>query len=455
MTSTKIRPLSRLLDTSEAPLWVIGPDGRLVYLSAGIQTWLGVEPEQLLGRKCVAGSAVTDDPMDLLAASLSPPPGLNQCGTASLRISPAGTSPTEVRFFRIGRTESQLVFGVAGSFDDRSVDVEIQDAVAIRQRLDAWRKLCRNNAALVTVGSSRSARRLRHRLHVASSGRADTLIVGPKGCGSEVLARSLTREPSITIDGPLMDAELLDATAAPITDALNRSSEALGTVILRDMEQMSIEAQVRLAHWHAHFAGRLRLIGLSSTAGQADPAVQDLSVQDQLQIDSQQENHVGLAGAISDIVCAGILPVDSLASRVQDLPDLAAALLDAHRASDANQADRFDRNAINAIVIYPWPGEFEELEHSIRHAARAAKEDVVGMEHLPLTVRSYRPGNPVAVDKLAPVDLDQTVAEYEWSLIDAMLQSTGGNRAEAARRLGISRARLLRKIDDNKAEADS
>lgn len=455
MTGTKIRPLSRLLDASDAPLWVIDPDGRLVYLSAGMQTWLGIEPEQLLGRRCVAGSPVTDDPMDLLSASLSPPPGLNQRGTASLRISPAGAAPAEVRFFRIGKTEDQLVFGVAGHFDDRNVDVGIQDAVAIRERLDAWRKQCRKNAALVTVGSSRSARRLRHRLQVACLGRADTLIVGPKGCGSEVLAKSLISEPSITIDGPLMDAELLDASAAPITDALNRSSEALGTVILREMEQMPIEAQVRMAHWHAHFAGRLRLIGLSSTAQQADLAVEDLSVLDQVQMESQQENHVGLAGVISDLVCAGILPVDSLASRVQDLPELAAALLNVYRTTDSSQADRFDRTAIDAIVIYPWPGEFEELEHSIRHAAGAAKDSVISLEHLPLTVRSYRPGNPVAIDKLAPVDLDETVAEFERSLIDSMLQSTGGNRAEAARRLGISRARLLRKIDDDKSEATS
>ena len=55
---------------------------------------------------------------------------------------------------------------------------------------------------------------------------------------------------------------------------------------------------------------------------------------------------------------------------------------------------------------------------------------------------------PIAVAKQAPVDLDKAVARFERQLIDATLESTGGNRAEAARRLGISRARLLRKIED-------
>ena len=50
--------------------------------------------------------------------------------------------------------------------------------------------------------------------------------------------------------------------------------------------------------------------------------------------------------------------------------------------------------------------------------------------------------------KHAPIDLDKAVAKFEQRLIEQTLESTGGNRAEAARRLGISRARLLRKIGD-------
>ena len=73
---TKIRSLSRLLDASPGCLWVIGPTGRLVYLSAGVSLWLGIDVDSLLERRSVAGSPISDDPLDFVAASLSPPPGL-------------------------------------------------------------------------------------------------------------------------------------------------------------------------------------------------------------------------------------------------------------------------------------------------------------------------------------------------------------------------------------------
>ena len=156
MSGTKIRPLSRLLDASDAPLWVIDADGQLIYLSAGIETWLQLAPDRLLGRRCVAGSPLSDDPLDQIAASLSPPPGFTKAGTASLRLAPTINGKTsvsmEVRFLRIGEVDASLTLGVAGSFDDRVVDVEVQDAVAIRQRIDDWRKWSAGRASIATDG---------------------------------------------------------------------------------------------------------------------------------------------------------------------------------------------------------------------------------------------------------------------------------------------------------------
>ena len=72
---TKFRTLARLLDLSDTPVWVIGPAGKLIYLSAGVGAWLGIEADRLLDRRSVAGSAISDDPLDFVAASMSPPPG--------------------------------------------------------------------------------------------------------------------------------------------------------------------------------------------------------------------------------------------------------------------------------------------------------------------------------------------------------------------------------------------
>ena len=123
-------------------------------------------------------------------------------------------------------------------------------------------------------------------------------------------------------------------------------------------------------------------------------------------------------------------------------------MLDARHAAGEGTAERLTRAALDALVIYPWPNNFVELDQAIRHAVRRATGQSIGIEHLPLAIRSYRPGENPALAKSTAVSLDEAVERYELRLIHEALEAAGGNRAEASRRLGISRARLLRKIDD-------
>lgn len=144
-SSTKVRRLARLLEQDTSVVWAINHEDELVFLSAGCSNWLGMAGETLIGRRSKAGTPVSDDPADLVAASLSPPPGLERRGTASLRIQPpivAGKRPDskEVRYIRVGPVESGFTLGVAGTFNDRQIEPELQDAVAIRNRLDQWRQ---------------------------------------------------------------------------------------------------------------------------------------------------------------------------------------------------------------------------------------------------------------------------------------------------------------------------
>ena len=126
-SGTKIRRLTRLLDDGEAPLWVIGSDGLLVYLSAACTAWLGVDGESLIDRRAIAGAPVSDQPLDRLAASLSPPLGFSRRGTASLKVQPPAAGdhrpePLEVRYVRVGEGDQHLTIGVGGRFDDRAAD---------------------------------------------------------------------------------------------------------------------------------------------------------------------------------------------------------------------------------------------------------------------------------------------------------------------------------------------
>ncbi|KAA5540947.1 hypothetical protein FYK55_18720 [Roseiconus nitratireducens] len=456
-SSTKHRPFSRLIDRSTAPLWVIDPDGRLVFLSAAVGSWLDVSPESLVGRLCVAGSAVTDDPLDRLAASLSPPPGFQTRGTASLRIQPPGSesaSPRpaalDTRFVRLGSGDQSVTVAIGGSFADQQSDSGVVSANELRQQLDSWRRHHETASQSALVGRSRSATRMRRQVQLAGSVRAHLLILSPPGCLAESIAtavhhRSSPGEPLVTVDGALMDPELLDASLSVVTHHLLDSGDANATAVLRGIDETPPDAQQRLAYWIDHFDNRLRLIAVSGPAPrithvdpETDEGAADLLAADELP--------GGVDVALADLLCGFSINLYPLSRRVADIPLIAQAMLDKRRSSGDGSADRLSRAALDALVLYPWPDNLRELDQAVRQAMRACRGEVVQPDHLPLAVRSYRPNEGVPVSAQS-VDLDATVARFEADLIRKTLDESDGNRAEAARRLNVSRARLLRKIE--------
>jgi transcriptional regulator with AAA-type ATPase domain len=460
-SGTKIRRLARLLDDGNTPLWVIGPAGELAYLAAPCARWLGVEVESLVDRRSIAGAPVSDDPLDRLAASLSAPPGIAARGTASLRVQPPATGQhrpefLEVRYVRVGQGDSAFTIAVAGAFDDRMVDPELQDAVALRQRLDTWRKRNADLASIVTAGVSSVSRQMRRRLRVAASTRIDVGLFGPVGCGSESVAKRIHQlsapgEVMVVVDGPLMDAELLDASMTPLLHHLADSSEARATALVRGLDEMPMDAQQRLVSLLDTFSDRLRLLALGgphptmlADHGEQNGAADILGLHD--------EAPHGICAGLIEILSALTLVCHPLADRVEDIPLMATAMLDRRHAAGEGKAERISRAALDSLVIYPWPRNMDELDEAIRHAVRTAPGTSIGVEHLPLAVRSYRPGERMGVGS-AITPLDVALGRYQRRLIHDALEAAEGNRAEAARRLGISRARLLRKLEEAEQEA--
>lgn len=455
-SGTKIRRLTRLLEDCNGALWVIDSQGQLAYLSAGCASWLGIDVESLVDRRSVAGTPVSDDPLDRLAAALSPPPGIAARGTASLRVQPPPTAAhrpaaREVRYVRLGHGDDSLTLCMAGNFDDRHVDPELQDAVAVRQRLDAWRQRHASYATVSTAGVSSVARRMRRKIRIAGSVRTDVGFFGPPGCGSESIARrvhqlSAPGEPLIRIDGPLMDAELLDASMMPLLHRLTDSADARGSALVHGLDEMPIEAQLRLVSLLETFPDRLRLLAI----GGPNPR---LLVEPKDQPDGsdvlglEEEVGVGICQELTELLSSMTVVCSPLAKRVEDIPLIATALLDRRHANGEGSAERISRAALDALVIYPWPRNLDELDEAIRHAIRTASGTSIGVEHLPLAIRSYRPGEPGGTVKGA-LPLDVAIQRYQRRLINEALQAADGNRAEAARRLGISRARLLRKLEE-------
>ncbi|MBI2423198.1 MAG: sigma 54-interacting transcriptional regulator [Candidatus Hydrogenedentes bacterium] len=132
-----------------------------------------------------------------------------------------------------------------------------------------------------------------------------------------------------------------------------------------------------------------------------------------------------------------------LRQRREDIPMLIDWFLRNFEASSQKRVNGVDQRALTAIMDYPWPGNVRELQHAIEAAAIRCRGTQITPEDLPPEIT----GAPVILN-IVNHGGDYQLREHE-RIIEA-INNAGGNRAKAARHLGISRTTLYRKLAELK-----
>jgi transcriptional regulator with PAS, ATPase and Fis domain len=102
-----------------------------------------------------------------------------------------------------------------------------------------------------------------------------------------------------------------------------------------------------------------------------------------------------------------------------------------------------DQEAMRLMMDYPWPGNVRELSNAVEHGMILAESGIVKPCSLPYDIRNYR-SNSMGCDDAQPID-ERRLDPHCKEILDA-LDATAGNRAEAARLLGIDRSTLWRRM---------
>lgn len=281
------------------------------------------------------------------------------------------------------------------------------------------------------------------------------LIEGETGAGKERVARAI-HEHSKRASGPFVMLSLAGAPATQIDRDLFGKDGAFaqaraGTLFLEDVDELSSEAQSRLAGLlHAQDpetrpSARLIVAAQRNLAALMRQGAfrQDLFYQ-------------------LNVVTIRLPP---LRERQEDIGDLARAFL--VRARREGLPERtLDASAIDALKRHDFPGNVRELENLLRRAAALSPAPVIaareierelgpaqqtgsgqpeGFEHA--VVERVAAEFAAARPALPPPGLyDRLLAEFERPLIAQALQATKGNQIRAAAVLGINRNTLRKKI---------
>jgi len=154
-----------------------------------------------------------------------------------------------------------------------------------------------------------------------------------------------------------------------------------------------------------------------------------------------------------------VLEVVPLRDRVDDVELLALHFLS--QLNERNSASRFvatiASDALSALKAYGWPGNVRELNNAIESAFTFGSSPAITLDDLPARIKSAwrlstwesisseRSSLKTAAGGLKP-EVRSTYADFERESIAKALLNTGGNKAQAARILKISRKKLYNRI---------
>lgn len=128
-----------------------------------------------------------------------------------------------------------------------------------------------------------------------------------------------------------------------------------------------------------------------------------------------------------------------LRERMEDLPLLVDHFVNRFEKKFNIRIPGVSDEVMQAFMNYPWPGNVRELEHSIERAAVLCRDSMITLDHIPSEIVEVR-------GRIASRVKKQSTAKEPEKIMDA-LAKTGGNKAKAARLLGLNRKTIYRKME--------
>jgi transcriptional regulator with GAF, ATPase, and Fis domain len=136
-----------------------------------------------------------------------------------------------------------------------------------------------------------------------------------------------------------------------------------------------------------------------------------------------------------------------LRERREDILPLAVAFLQEIGTMVGRPAAGISREARDALLAYPWPGNARELRNALERATILCDGGLIAVEHLPIGVGRPPVASPSGAGGPGAWSADGVTLEaVERDLIARALRQAGNNRSRAARLLGITRSQLYYRI---------
>ncbi|MFO0929762.1 MAG: sigma-54 dependent transcriptional regulator [Gemmataceae bacterium] len=321
------------------------------------------------------------------------------------------------------------------------------------------------------IGSSVEVQQLLGLVRRVAASSSAVLLRGESGTGKELLARALhegspragrafVKVHCAALSPGLLESELFGhvkgAFTSAIRDKVGRFEAADGgTLFLDEIGDISLDVQTKL----------LRVLEEMTfeRVGSSEPVHVDVRI--------VAATHRDLEAMIADgrfredlYFRLNVLPirVPPLRERREDIAELAAHFLHLYAGKLTKPVRGIDDDALAALKGYSWPGNVRQLENVIERAVVVCEGEIVHVDDLPTDIRTPAAGPEDDLGRLRSAEqtlrltmpelasvLQAELADRERRERDQLvrvLAAAGGNKAEAARVLGVARSTLVSRL---------
>jgi len=316
-------------------------------------------------------------------------------------------------------------------------------------------KLGQNAGGPEIIGKSRAMRELYSMIAMVAPTEATVLITGESGTGKELVAKAIHAGSSraagplvavncAALSETLLESELFGHEKGAFTGAERRREGRFmaankGSIFLDEIGEIAQPIQAKL----------LRVIQEREIQRVGGDRPVGVDVRILAATNRELKKEVDEGRFREDLyyrLNVVTVTVPPLRDRPDDIPLLAQHFLTRFAEKNRKRIKGFTPAAMDLLTRGVWPGNVRELENAVERAVILSVGEYVGERELPLCPPRETAACPAesgpSIAGLAGMPLD----DVEREVILATLRDTGGNKSEAARVLGITRATLHKKL---------
>ncbi len=316
------------------------------------------------------------------------------------------------------------------------------------------------------VGSSPAVQAMNAKITAFARTKSTVLIVGESGTGKELVARAIHQAsaphlPFVALNcaalpKDLIESELFGYTKGAFSGAnqeqlgLFRSAHG-GTLFLDEITEMSPETQAKLLR-----AIQERCVRPVGGTREIPVDVRIIASTNREPEKAVREGH--LRKDLYYRLAVGVIRAVPLRERTEDLWLLLRHFIDLFNAKFARpiKVTAIEAAALDLLTRYSWPGNVRELSNAVEAALSFSAAEILRREDFPLADHES-PQSPAVPQPTVPEDaveadtpvIFSSLKNVERDHIVWTLQNTGGNKALAARMLGISRKSLYDRLAEH------